>query len=94
MAGQAGEYHYAEDRNETDEEKARGIVEKELKRLGWNRDELCKRRKGDREKVKIAKRLRGETTMSLKWVANELEMGAWAYVSGLLSLDRKKKGRS
>ena len=33
------------------------------------------RRKGDNEKVKMAKRLRGETTMRLSWIAQRLAMG-------------------
>jgi hypothetical protein len=32
-------------------------------------------RKGDKVKVKLAQRLRGETTMSLKWIAERLQDG-------------------
>ncbi len=32
----------------------------------------------------IARRLRGETTMSLKWIAQRLGMGSWTCVSNLL----------
>ncbi len=32
----------------------------------------------------IARQLRGETTMSLKWIAQRLGMGSWTYVSDLL----------
>ena len=35
-----------------------------LKRLGWAESELTRRRKGDRQKVALARRLRPETTMS------------------------------
>ena len=39
------------------------------------------------EKVRIARRLRGETTMTLPWIADELRMGAgaWTYLSNNLS---------
>jgi len=47
--------------------------------LTWTR-----RRKGDRHKVALARRLRAETTMSLAWVAERLRMGSWSYVSNLL----------
>ena len=34
------------------------------------------RRTGDPEKVALARRLRAETTMSLKWIASELQTGS------------------
>jgi REP element-mobilizing transposase RayT len=37
--------------------------------------ELRRRRKGDPKKVRIARRLREKTTMTLKWIAGELYMG-------------------
>jgi len=52
--------------------------------LGWKQNQLRCRRKGDPEKVKLARRLRAETTMTLAWVAQHLEMGRWGYVSHLL----------
>jgi hypothetical protein len=91
MAGAASEHHYAEDRFESDEQKARRIVAVELKRLRWAPEELKRRRKGDPKKVRIARRLRAETTMTLKWVAAELHMGAWTHVSNLVSRQRQRK---
>ena len=35
-------------------------------------------RKGDKRKVRIALRLRRETTLTLKWTAEQLAMGTWA----------------
>ena len=58
---------------------------KELGRLGWDEDQLRARRKGHRAKVMLARRLRQETTMSLKWIAQLLQMGSWSYVSNLLN---------
>ncbi len=85
IVGRAGEHHYAEERQASDEVKARGIVAAELKRMGWTEEDLARRRKGDGEKVRIARRLRDETTMTLKWIAGVLHMGAWTHVSNLLS---------
>jgi hypothetical protein len=34
--------------------------------------------------VKLARRLRAETTMTLRWIANRLQMGSWTHVSNLL----------
>jgi hypothetical protein len=52
--------------------------------LGWDQAELTRRRKGDKHKVNLARRLRAETTMSLTWVAERLHMGSWSNVSNLL----------
>jgi hypothetical protein len=46
---------------------------------------------GYAKKVRIAQRLRAETTMTLKWIAGELHMGAWTHVSNLLSLQRLQR---
>lgn len=55
-----------------------------LKKLGWGKGELAARRKSDPEKVALARDLRCQTTMSLKWIARRLEMGSWTHVSNLL----------
>ena len=66
MVGRAGENRYGEERQESDAEKARRIVAGELKRLNWTESELRRRRKGDPKKVRIARRLREKTTMTLQ----------------------------
>ena len=58
---------------------------KEIERLGWDEDQLRARRKGHRSKVRLALRLRLETTMSLKWIAQRLPMRTWSCVSNLLN---------
>lgn len=85
--GKFGANHYGVQRRESSEEKARRIVAEELRRAGWKHGELEKRLKADPEKLRIAQRLRGETTMTLKWIADELRMGAWTYLS-----NREHKG--
>lgn len=49
-----GASHYGSDRQEAGEEKARRIVLEEMQRLGWQEDDLLRRRKGDEGKVKVA----------------------------------------
>jgi len=66
---------------ESDEQKALGIVEQELRRRRWTREQLTRWRKGDKRKVPIARRQRRETTMTLKWMAEQLAMGTWANVA-------------
>ena len=60
-------------------------------RLGWNKGALRGASKGDERKVRLAARLRKETTMSLKWIAEQLEMGSGTYVSDLLVAQRRKE---
>jgi len=62
-----------------------------MKELGWDEKELRSRPKGDKAKVKLARRLRKETTMSLKWIARELNMGSWTYVCNLLRGEESTK---
>ena len=87
----AGQGRIITRRNGRREEKARRIVAAELKRLNWTESELRRRHKGDPKKVRIARRLREKTTMTLKWIAGELYMGAWTHVSNLLSQARRGK---
>ena len=78
------ESHHAQTRQETTEEKARRLVAEELDKLGWPSAELARRAKGDSRKIYIARRLRTETAVTLKWIAKELHMGTWTHMSNLL----------
>jgi hypothetical protein len=80
-----GPSHYGAQRQETGLQKAERVVKEELERLGWDEVQLRARPKGHRSKVLLARRLRQETTMSLKWIAGRLQMGTWTYVSNLLN---------
>ncbi len=73
---QGGQY-YGEELRESEEQRAERLVNQMLRERGWRRAELVKTRKGDKNKVKMAMRLRDETTMSWPWIANRLEMGHW-----------------
>ena len=81
----AGPSHYGAERRESGQEQAQRMVGEELQRLGWAETELARRRKGDQGKVRVAQRLRRETTMTLAWIARRLKMGGWTYVSNLLN---------
>jgi|GEM_PF-6449738 len=41
--------------------------------------------------VRLAGRLRAETTMSLQWIAEHLGMGSWPHVSNLVGARRKQE---
>ncbi len=82
--GKMGEHHGGRERLETEIEKARRLIASELARAGWSVEQLARERKGAAVKVAMARRLRQETTMPLKWIAAELHMGTWTHLNRLL----------
>lgn len=91
MAERRGPNHYGEERFESDEARALSILEEELGRRGWNVEELKRRAKGDKKKVAIAIRLRRETTMTLRWIADRLAMGSWKSLWNLLAARKNQR---
>jgi len=91
MKGQIGEYHGGEERQELAVNHAERVVREELRRRKWGEEGLAQRRKGDAEKAKIALRLRRETTVTLKWIADRLKMGTWTNVANCLAKAKLKK---
>ena len=89
MKERVGAEHYGAERHETAEAQAEGIVMEELKRRHWREEDLGRRAKGDAVKVAVAVRLRKETVMPVKWIAERLKMGAPGYVHLLLYRRRK-----
>src|SRR4051812_19679494 len=75
--------HPQVERAELDEQKARRILSEELLKLRWDAKVLEERRKGAVEKVRTGRRLRMETTMTLRWIATELRMGTWTNATNL-----------
>jgi hypothetical protein len=82
--------HYGAELREADAAHAEGVVAEDLRRRGREEAELTLRRKADPEKVEMAWRSRHETTMTLKWVAKRLKLGAWTHVSNCLVQKRKE----
>ena len=66
-------------------EKARRVIAKGLPSLGWKEADLGHRRKSDVGKVKIARRLRRETTAGKRWIAQHFAMGSVSNVTLCLS---------
>jgi len=89
MKERMGKEHYGVERVETAEAQAEEIIAAELKRRGWREEDLRRRTKGDAVKVALAARLRAETVMTVKWVAERLQMGTPGYVNHLLYRRRK-----
>ena len=85
VSERVGPSHYGAARQETAVKKAERVVKKQTERLSWDEDALWGHPKGHGAKVRLARRLRQETTLSLKWIAQRLQMGSWTYVSNLLN---------
>ena len=73
--------HGGAEKRESAEARAEKVLRAELKRRGWKVQELKTRPKGDREKARIALRLRAETTMTWEWIAERVAMGARGYAA-------------
>ena len=84
MREETGPNHGGEERRETEETWAEELLGKELRRRRWSEAELAERRKGDSQKVALARRLRQETTMTLHWIAHRLNMGTAGSLANLL----------
>ncbi len=65
-----GEYQIAQD-----SAAGRGALEQALEWRRWQEADLAKRAKGDLGKVKISGRLREETLVTVKWIAERLGWG-------------------
>lgn len=90
MGERMGSEHYGDDRHESDEHKAEGILRAQLRAGRLTPAKLKKLPKGHPNKVDIAVRLRMETTMTVGWIAERLFMGSRAYAYRLLYLQRKR----
>jgi hypothetical protein len=76
-----GRHHDGTERRESAEAKAQRLLAEEFQRRGWSQADLARLGKGDPQKIKIASRLRQETTMTWDWIAQSLAMGASAYAA-------------
>ena len=75
-----GPSHFGGQRQETER-----LLKAELEKLGWKEQALTMVSKAHPVKAQLAKFLRKESTVSLKWIAERLQMGSWTYVSNLLN---------
>jgi len=75
MDDKLGEHHSGELRRENAQAKAERIIAQEMDRLGWQNSTLKERPKNDPAKLAMAARVRRETTMPIKWIADRLQLG-------------------
>jgi len=83
MGEKAGVEHYGQEIGESAEPRGQRINWGKLEKLGWQEADLRRRRKGDARRIRIALRLRRETTMTLSWIAQRLMMETRTHLSHL-----------
>jgi hypothetical protein len=77
MGEQLGEHHASDLKRESAEARAERIIAEELRDLLWTSADLELRLKSDPAKLRIAARLRAETTLPIHWIASRLHLGTW-----------------
>lgn len=83
------EHHCGDELAESAEQKAQQLVSKMLAEAGWKEGDLQVQPKGLEWKVRLAMRLRAETTMSWKWISEKLRMGHWRSAANAVRLARQ-----
>ena len=90
MEGKLGEHHAGELKRESAAAQAERIIREELRRLRWTERDLEERAKSDPAKLALAARVRRETTLTLRWIAERLHLGSWKSCAAKLHRWRKK----
>ena len=90
MEGKLGEHHAGELKRESAAAQAERIIREELRRLRWTERDVAERAKSDPAKLALAARVRRETTLTLRWIAERLHLGSWKSCAAKLHRWRKK----
>jgi REP element-mobilizing transposase RayT len=83
---QRGKWHYGAELAESGEAKAERLIAEALRAGGVTEDQIAGWRKGHPFKVKLAAKLRAETTVTVSWIARRLAMGTRGHLAHLLYL--------
>ena len=57
------------------------LIAQELRKRGWKEVDLRQSPKGDPVKIKLARLVRQQTTMTMKWIAKRLCIGTVGHLS-------------
>jgi len=93
IEGKLGEHHSGRLRQECAEARGERIIAEELKRLKWKEPDLKATPKTHPEKLALAGRLRRETTLTIRRIAQRLHMGSWKSLNNKLYLAGKQAAR-
>ena len=83
IEAQKGKWHYGAELQESAETKAERLIA-EAASEGVTEQNLHQWRKGHSAKVKLALKLRNETTVTVAWIAQRLRMGTREHLAHLL----------
>jgi hypothetical protein len=92
MQERLGPEHYGEERRAGAAEQAERIIASGLKSARWTESDLARQRKGHPVKVRLAQQLRAQTTLTVGWIAERLQMGSRGYAVQLLWRAAHPKG--
>jgi hypothetical protein len=90
LKGKRGDY-FGKTMMESEEARAEAFARKALREAGLKEKDLASLPKGAPQKLKLARRLRQETTMTIGWIADRLHMGTVGYLNHLLYWEGKTK---
>ena len=90
MQGRIGTNHFGPERKASAEQWGRRIVAERLLDLGLTAEQMKGLAANAPIKVEMARQLRRETTLSLKWIAEQLGVGSWKYLSNLVGQEATK----
>ena len=93
IEGKLGEHHSGELRRESAQAKGERIIGEELKGLKWSERDLRQRPKSDAAILNLAARLRRETTLTIRQIAERLHLGSWKSLNNKLYLRSRGKGK-
>ena len=88
MDKQRGPNHLGQEGQESQVAKAERLVQAALASRGWTEEDLAGRPKTDPLKLEIARQLRKESTMTIPWTAQRLQMGSTNTLRNRLHLTR------
>ena len=89
IEAQKGKWHYGRELRESAEAKAQRLIRETCQAEGVGEAQLGTWRKGHPFKVKLALKLRTETTVTVDWIAERLQMGTREHAAKLLSVAGK-----
>ena len=83
---QRGKWHYGSELWESAQAKAEHLIAEALRSEGVPDEQLGRWRKGHPFKIELAAKLRTQTTVTLDWIAQRLQMGTRGHLAHLLYL--------
>ena len=88
---QRGQWHYGAELGESGEAKAERLIAQALQTDGVTEQPIANWRKGHPFKVRLAARLRAETTVTVNWIAHRLAMGTRGHLAHLLYRNQRTR---